>query len=161
MGSRMKLALVLSYDYPELSEAEALSCLRAEGVKPFSWERKERILTVELEAEREEILRACTRSAVIKEAFEVVSESEGGIWSLDPLDILPYLRGYSSFSVRCSFYPPGSAPKGGRRKAESWLGSEILRMTGMRVNLRSLVVPPGSIPREEAISSTRVREPRM
>ena len=123
-------ALVLSYDYPELSMGEALACLEIENIEVKSYKMANRILLVEAGCNDEKIIRAAKRSATIKEAVRIF-EVRRDI-SFDYSSLKTHLKNVKTFGVRVSVFQGNFS----RRKLERLIGRKILELyPNLHVNL--------------------------
>jgi len=130
----MKLALLISLDFPDLSRIEALSCIGAEGGKIELVIPLGRVVLLQVRAKEDSILRACRRSATVKEAVRIVSVSSLGWRGIDLEALSRELVGASTFAVRYSRFPSSGLEE--KRRIERILGSKILsRVVNVKVNL--------------------------
>jgi len=127
----MKVALILSFDHPELSKQEALSCLKAEGIKVREFYLKNRVLIADVEANWGKLKPAFERSATIKEAIEVlqiITQFE----EIDFKELLKKLIHLKTFGVRASRFD-GELNS---REVEREIGKRILMLNPkLRVDL--------------------------
>ncbi|RLI97306.1 MAG: hypothetical protein DRP00_04295 [Candidatus Aenigmatarchaeota archaeon] len=117
-------AIILSFDNPDLSRIETISCLKAENVKFREVFMKERVLFVEIESDERGLIRAAKRSATMKEIIEILQILKED-YSFDFSLLKPFLTKFRSFGVRAFVFGRRDVSK---REMERKAGDAILKL---------------------------------
>ncbi|MFQ5950648.1 MAG: THUMP domain-containing protein [Candidatus Geothermarchaeales archaeon] len=123
-------ALLLDWQFPPLSKAEAIACLDLEGIVPGVARRLGRLLLVDMKACDEVVARSIRRSALVREASRVVPHED---FCVPPEDVdLSALSGElesaSTFCVRITIRDGRETPRRVRLLYERVVGSRIAKM---------------------------------